>query len=150
VLENHSQGAGGDTFAAVDTFFFIDNIGAGIILRDGVFRAGLGAFAALGADNRAIFSRIGKLCFDAQSRFLRIYLAEVVNRADLPAEAAAGAVILIYFYSHFNLLREIFIFCFEIRFLFFKRLYCTKNHAVIQPPLTGAPRGALLFFELCI
>jgi hypothetical protein len=103
VPENNPQWTGSSTFAAVNTFLFVNNISAGIILANRIFRAHLRAFAALGANNGSIFPRVGEFCFDPQGSLFRIDLVIVPDRANLLAEAAAGAIVPVYFYPHFFL-----------------------------------------------
>ena len=100
VLENNSHRTGRDTLTAVCTFFPIDDVCPNLILVNCIFRADLGALAALGADKRPVFARVREFRFDPQGRLLWIYLAEVLDRTYLQAKAAASASVSVYFYPH--------------------------------------------------
>jgi hypothetical protein len=100
VLENNSHRAGGNTCAAIRTFFFIHDIGPDLILSDRVFGAGLGTFSALCADIGPVFSRIGEFRINPKGSLFRINIVEMFDRTDLATETAARAIVFVDFYSH--------------------------------------------------
>jgi hypothetical protein len=109
VLENNLWPTDRNTFAAIGAFFLDYNHGAVLALIDSFFGAYFLAFAALNADARLECPRLRKERFNPHSRFLRIYFLEMLDCANLRAQAASGTVAGNNFYSffiHYHLKRD--------------------------------------------
>ncbi len=91
MLKYHFGRADRDTLAAVIAFIFVYNIGAVITPDDGIFRAGLKAFAALGADPGLELARLRETGFYSQARLFGIDLVKMADGADLHAQTATAA-----------------------------------------------------------
>src|SRR5690606_156880 len=92
MLEDHARLAGRDAETAVGALLRHHDIGAVLAAVDRPLGTDLHTLAALRAYPRAIDSRLREVGCDLQRRLPGVDVAEMADRADLPAQAAAGAV----------------------------------------------------------